>query len=59
MIKRIKIMVIGLITLFIVCGCNNHKENKIIDTNEIKALCVYDAYSYKKRRWKHLQIFKW
>lgn len=48
MIKRIKIMAIGLITLFIVCGCNNHKENKIIDTNEIKSLCVYDAYSYEK-----------
>ncbi len=46
--KKISLFILCGIMLFGVCACDNNKKNEIIDTNEIKALCIYDAYSYQK-----------
>lgn len=48
MIKKSGLVLMCGIVLLGVCGCDNNKKIKITDTNEIKALCIYDAYSYKK-----------
>lgn len=47
--KKIGLMIFVCFILLGVCGCNKVKKNIVNDTNEIKALCFYDAYVYQKQ----------